>query len=319
MTSYKSVHSPSTDGVDHINVYSKGSTMLGRFLTNMFTDSIGVVTEDGFVTSVECLWHYLKTGDPKFKTMSGFEAKNTSKKLKRNVGPMSEYNKQKIKTACRNKLMTNPQMLYEFATSTLPLAHYYVYNDVPYYPGNTWLMAFWEDLRKELKMRRLSPSKGTYAVILDEGAPDLVVELVNKIIKKLNKLMFIYRLAEPVVGVPETINAHLITQEQVSQELTYTDMAIMRSIGDANFKKECTVFSDKMLLTKLVYGNQHDSPIKYFIHWNKNYPYTNGGLTDRRIAEELVNSVNLHFDEPVYNINLSDPSIFETWNLWAER
>ena len=49
---------PMNDGVDHINVYSKGATELGRFLTNM--NNIPVNTKHGRFQSVEGYWHWLK-------------------------------------------------------------------------------------------------------------------------------------------------------------------------------------------------------------------------------------------------------------------
>ena len=42
---------PQNDGVDHINIYSKGLTELGRFLSNF--EHILITTEDGDFNSIE--------------------------------------------------------------------------------------------------------------------------------------------------------------------------------------------------------------------------------------------------------------------------
>ena len=48
-----------TDGIDHINIYSKGYTKLGRLLSN-FTKSEFTHPIYGHFMSVEGFWYYIK-------------------------------------------------------------------------------------------------------------------------------------------------------------------------------------------------------------------------------------------------------------------
>ena len=74
-------YTPDTDGIDHINIYSKGKTELGRLLTN-FAHTPFTFPLHGAFSSVEAFWYYAKTGflHPQLKPLYGFRAKEEGKK-----------------------------------------------------------------------------------------------------------------------------------------------------------------------------------------------------------------------------------------------
>jgi hypothetical protein len=52
---------PHKDGIDHINIYSRGKTEVGRQLSN-FAHTPFTHKDYGYFNSVEGLWYYLITG-----------------------------------------------------------------------------------------------------------------------------------------------------------------------------------------------------------------------------------------------------------------
>ena len=119
---------PENDGIDHINVYSKGKTELGKFLSN-FAYSL-IETEDGLFSSIEGYWYWLGHNDDRLRKLSGFEAKKLGRELGAPDWIDSEEFKEKIKKAITIKLNSNEAVELLDANSDLldlPLAHYYVY------------------------------------------------------------------------------------------------------------------------------------------------------------------------------------------------
>lgn len=122
---------PLNDGKDHINMYTKGATELGRLLTNLAHTPFDI--PDGHFESVEGYWFWLLT-DKQFdrlKKLHGFEAKKAGQDLKK-AGYMTKSSsdedfKENIKKAIREKLKQNPHILVMLLKTTLPLKHYYYY------------------------------------------------------------------------------------------------------------------------------------------------------------------------------------------------
>lgn len=120
--------SPENDGITHINIYSKGKTELGRFLSN-FT-RCPIETEDGHFDSIEGYWYWLSCKDDRLRTLSGFAAKYLGRELGgRDWCDDSDF-KRKICEAITIKLNTQdsksvinkyPELL------KLQLVHYYTY------------------------------------------------------------------------------------------------------------------------------------------------------------------------------------------------
>lgn len=140
---------PGTDGVDHINIYSKGATSIGRAMTNMSAIPVTVPGEGTF-QSVEAYWYWVSTGmtDDRFKTVDHFQAKLIGKDMKRI--PRDDF-QDKIKKAIKLKLdQYNPRMKRALKNTTLPLTHYYHYGDDKSvgYTRYDWVIDYITELRE---------------------------------------------------------------------------------------------------------------------------------------------------------------------------
>ena len=133
---------PEDDGIDHINVYSKGRTELGKFLSN-FAYSV-INTDDGLFWSVEGYWYWLGTDNPereKLRKLAGFQAKQFGRKLRAKDWQSTEEFKNKILKAIKIKIENYPQYKKLLINNILPLAHYYVYGDkIVNVPAAQWIL-----------------------------------------------------------------------------------------------------------------------------------------------------------------------------------
>lgn len=140
------------DGVDHINVYSKGATILGRFLSNFARWPMQ--TEDGPFQSVEGYWYWLGCKDVDrdlLRYVSGFEAKELGRELGCADWLDSEEFKSKIKQAITLKINSHSDMRAQLESCRLPLTHYYVYGSKRVnVPKAKWLLEHLESFKKEL-------------------------------------------------------------------------------------------------------------------------------------------------------------------------
>lgn len=148
---------PLLDGVDHINIYSKGQTELGRWLSN-FTRQF-FICDDGEFCSIEGYWYWLlcsHKNKEKLRDLHGYLAKKVGRELGTADWPQDDTNlklpleefKKKIKTAMEIKLYSNLEMEKLFKVSTLPFTHYYTYGTkVIEVPENNWVLEHWETLR----------------------------------------------------------------------------------------------------------------------------------------------------------------------------
>lgn len=138
------------DGINHINVYSKGKTKLGKWLSNFTNAPISL--PEGQFDSIEGYWYYLLTNDERLKSLSGFEAKKLGQHL---VSKESSSKDQefidKIKFALDVKLKTYREYARLLGKSILPLCHYYIYNDKKFDGGSDWIIQHLEERRKLLK------------------------------------------------------------------------------------------------------------------------------------------------------------------------
>ncbi len=122
------LYQPVNDGIDHVNVYSKSKTELGRFLSN-FTYS-PVHTEDGFFATIEGYWYWLGTGDERLRLYTkGWECKRLGKSLGVTKIDQSVF-KQKILKALDLKLVSRPEKLTQLQMLDLPLTHYYYFGSI---------------------------------------------------------------------------------------------------------------------------------------------------------------------------------------------
>lgn len=146
------------DGLNHINIYSKAETQLGRFLSN-FTEWHIYVPQLGNFYSIEGLWYYLKASEDSDREplhlMHGAEAKSYGRKL-----PAGEFRsdfKDIICSAIEQKIRSSPYF-EEFKASTLPFEHYYVTAEgkkIKTKQENMWVIEFISNLRNNLKQGTL--------------------------------------------------------------------------------------------------------------------------------------------------------------------
>jgi len=144
------------DGVDHINVYSRGRTQLGRDLSN-FAHTPFVCADGGFA-SVEGYWYWLGTPAEnvqreRLRTLHGFQAKALGKSLHSDDTPRDPDFDAKIRAAIDAKLKASPMLMAFFADSRLPLLHYYVFKNghVVQPEKHRWVLEHLEKRRLDLQ------------------------------------------------------------------------------------------------------------------------------------------------------------------------
>lgn len=151
---------PNLDGIEHINIYTKGSTELGRMLSNLY-DRDFVVPGYGSFKSMEGFWYFYLTGCkfPEFHNYRGFSAKSAGKACREHridKDGLSGEDKEVILEAIRCKLRQNRDILTLLRDSELPFKHYYFYGDVDNakvveLPQFDWMLDEFERLRQLLK------------------------------------------------------------------------------------------------------------------------------------------------------------------------
>lgn len=144
------------DGIDHINIYSKGKTELGRALSN-FALTPFKYEPYGRFQSVEGFWYWYLTGQKhdQFRNLYGWQAKEEGKKYrndrvdKEGIRPEG---REILLEAIRCKLRQNKHILKLLAASELPFRHYYDYNGkIVELPQYQWIVDEFERLRSILK------------------------------------------------------------------------------------------------------------------------------------------------------------------------
>lgn len=148
MTNISKKFLTANDGIDHINIYSKGQTELGRLLSN-FAETPFEHPLFGYFESVEGFWYWAKTGKTHddLRYLSGYDAKSIGKKYKEVFNPNFE---KEVKECITLKIEQNPTLFEMLKDSTLPFTHYYVYEDKIVEPkGNKWVVQHIECERKK--------------------------------------------------------------------------------------------------------------------------------------------------------------------------
>jgi predicted NAD-dependent protein-ADP-ribosyltransferase YbiA (DUF1768 family) len=143
---------PENDGVDHINVYSKGKTGLGRALSNFSHAPFDCV--DGHFESVEGYWYWLTCTHPdrdKLRDVYGYQAKALGRELRGQDWPEETASfRRKVCAAILCKLKQNQWIFDKLDESNLPLVHYYVYGTKVVEPeAGKWQLEFLESIRGE--------------------------------------------------------------------------------------------------------------------------------------------------------------------------
>lgn len=140
---------PEQDGNTHINIFSRGKTELGRFLSNFAHSPI--TTEDGPFMSVEGYWYWLSNRNEQMRNVSGWNAKKTGRTYPKTIQLTEQEFQRKIREACWIKIHSNRHMLEVFKVSTLPFTHYYVFSGFVKGAGYEWITDMWEAFRTFIK------------------------------------------------------------------------------------------------------------------------------------------------------------------------
>lgn len=132
---------PNRDGVDHINIFSRAKTPLGRNLTNLNNIPVDVDGHGRF-SSMEAVWFYgriflcgkITPGlKQELMAMGGWDAKKAMRDFPMK-DMMTAWDDEKelsfrtlICTSSRAKIDQHENIKRAFLQSTLPFTHYYVY------------------------------------------------------------------------------------------------------------------------------------------------------------------------------------------------
>ncbi len=159
------MYDPEQDGISHLNVYSKGKTELGRYLSN-FANSPFQHNGCWFM-SVEAGWFVYKLqkvaknypNDVDYindlyslTKLYGFKAKFEGRRLleKWSAENVADIPKKVLKQLYLKKLEYNPEILSLLLENELPLVHYYVakgnFVDASKY---NWTVDLWSEIKQE--------------------------------------------------------------------------------------------------------------------------------------------------------------------------
>lgn len=142
------------DGVDHINVYSRGRTKLGRLLSNFAHTPF--MFQGGRFESVEAWWYWHQLKDrPGVKeqqlkhlmSLFGFAAKSKGSEMRRELGAGPKPTPRELKYIYERKLAGNPHLTAEFSANTLPFDHYYVYGNKIVETEYRWTGQLWNEVK----------------------------------------------------------------------------------------------------------------------------------------------------------------------------
>lgn len=118
---------PSSEGVDHINSYSRSTLVVGRLLSNFAPCDIN--TTHGHYHSVEAYWSFLMTGVPTNDITDPIQARTVLTTNPRRLQCSKQDFQLHIADAISQKLNQNKDFLLSdpyFCDLSLPIVHYWV-------------------------------------------------------------------------------------------------------------------------------------------------------------------------------------------------
>lgn len=132
-----------TDGIDFINIYSKGQTEIGRALSNFYTCPFNHPKYGQFNT-IEGLWFYILSGNERLRFLEGYECKMVGKTLENSDYPETFI--EDITTGLDLKFINSGYIRNYFANNKpLPLKHFYVKNgQIISLERHNWLVDYWQ-------------------------------------------------------------------------------------------------------------------------------------------------------------------------------
>lgn len=142
------------DGTEHLNIYSKAATDLGKQLSH-FAHTPFCHKEFGNFASMEGFWYWLTRQDDSLRHLHGWEAKQRGQDLPEVKKYHPERFRQLIMEGNDAKLQRHPEILEALGKTTQRLEHYYVQRygkdtKVQHARDSEWLLAYFEGARKKL-------------------------------------------------------------------------------------------------------------------------------------------------------------------------
>lgn len=140
---------PKEDGITHVNVYSRGQTLLGRRLSN-FAHTPFTMLGYGHFASVEAFWFWISTRDESLRGLYGAEALAAGRRAIQALAPQQclPPTVNQLRSAYAAKLKAHPNLKTQLQNCKLPLAHYYVYGGKVVEPREwQWTIGLWEEFK----------------------------------------------------------------------------------------------------------------------------------------------------------------------------
>lgn len=154
---------PENDGFDHINVFSKSRSKLGRMLSN-FAHTPITINGNKF-ESIESWWYWMKMNSangsslfPYFteeqissiKLKVGKEAKEYFRSLFKEDSHIFNPSKDELKQAYIQKIIEHPEIEKALIENKLPIDHYYMMFDKKISAESTmWTAKLWDEIKSE--------------------------------------------------------------------------------------------------------------------------------------------------------------------------
>jgi hypothetical protein len=151
------------DGIDHVNVFSKSKTKLGRMLSNFAHTPITL--DNNTFQSIESWWYWTKMNNINTSLLFPFFTEDQITEIKNKIGKdaksyfrelfsddSSSFNptKDDLKLAYEQKLLEHPDIEKMLLENELPIAHYYMMFDKQINADSTlWTAKLWEEIRLE--------------------------------------------------------------------------------------------------------------------------------------------------------------------------
>ncbi len=167
------------DGEDHINIWERGETELGRFLAHG-TNTPFHHPVFGMFSNVECFWHYIRSEerDDRIRTMTSI----SGKKFSENFTPVKVPNFYAVIMDTNwVKIKEYPNMLNAIKENNLPLEMYYIYRDKgaairPMFAA--WVLEGFKEIEKAIKDNRdpdfkflmYTPTDDLYSPLFENNA-----------------------------------------------------------------------------------------------------------------------------------------------------
>jgi hypothetical protein len=134
------------DGVNCINIFSRGETELGRQLSNFA--HLPFEFEGEKFQSVEGWYYWYSCGqEPILKFLHGSEAKRVGESLQKE----KEIGSELLKKIFYAKLNTYSDLKEKVKSSFLPFVHYYVMHGKRILPSSHWTGELWNVIREEIR------------------------------------------------------------------------------------------------------------------------------------------------------------------------